>query len=1085
MKNSKLYKSLISKENIYKSIYSLESYVFEKELLSIEDIEKYNNLTDKFNHQKIDSVIEECIKKIENVFESDELFDINVFFKPKKYDDTSNSVEFRPIHSADLITQICIVSMLNLIMFDDSENKRKLSDISRLLPSNFYGNIPSTNIDCLFEPWNRKYQEYSEKAIKAHNQYLKTEKYKQEINLDLKKFFPTIDPEYIYSFILEKWPITSTKEDIACLKILLEKLLFFKINIPEEWLSVYYHKDAFETILKNKWFFNIGIPQGLPQAYFFGNICMLIISKEIKKKFKGEAFYYVDDSVIYTSFENDENAFFQAIKQLNISINERIYETKKQAVRNKDINEFNNLIKYKVKIHDELRGKSTISQISLEESLYEFAKPASAISFEIKAAIDELEDSSLRDKIEAILKAIEFRLKNESNSVNPVTENNLKLLQRYKKFYTNRLNILKQRDENEISNSRIEEFYSKYKLDKEPIESIFFKKLEDDVFDFESKMLIRQLQVNTKAQNDIIDTVMQFELKFDKQTKRIKNHYFSTVLKNCVEFQKFNIKTYDYLEYRTAKTIESFSKVKRENKEIVLQSFIKLFDDSIVELNGESEKRINEFLNEYKNKNGYFYFVYLNSPEFSRKIANSLISRLFNVRINDSCDFTKLDSRPIHYFELRILMYVRLYGFNVKKFTTHIDSILGELKNNHNFEKIDLSLLEVLPIFKRYIRVPEKIDDLILIHKYVNGIWKNGSKFLHFYTLHNEEHSIELINNCTKITKTIDYLSIKSEDYYILFLACYLHDISMVLYPNIDNFAENNGKTDLIYSQWKIGIEKIISEHEDIEFAPKSSVKQFILRFYESVNNYFETEIRDTHHKRSSKFIKEQSDLAFIDKPTRRLIADVSEAHCYNAKDVYKLKSKAKHDTFDEKYLMIILRLADLLDMSKDRVSINVLRQNINNMSDISKYHWISHMAIDNCDIQSQFDTFIDDSQTENISMKLTEVIQINIQMNTKLLNSSNSINCKNLSCAVSESKNKMTIGIVRGSECSGIKCNFTCKWIRNKHKYLFDELIELKKYLDRNPNNIFQTEFEIVVNFENTSAIPADYLDVIKERIE
>lgn len=1084
MRNSELYKSLISKENIYKSIYSLESYVFEKELLSKEDIEKYNDLTDKFNPQKIDSIIEECIKKIENVFESDELFQINVFFKPKKYDNTNSNVEYRPIHSADIITQICIVSMLNLIMFDDSENKRKLSDISRLLPANFYGNIPSTNIDYLFEPWHKKYQEYSEKAIKAHNQYLKTEKYKHEINLDLKNFFPTINPEYIYSYILEKWPITSTKKDIECLKILLEKLLYFNLNIPEEWLPIYYSKDSFEKISKNKWFYNLGIPQGLPQAYFFGNICMLIISKEIKKKFNGDAFYYVDDSVIYTTLD-DVSEFIPTVKKLNVSINEKIDETKKHTFRNKKIEKFNKLIKYKVEIHDDFNGKSTVSEISLEESLYEFAKPASAISFEIKATIDELEDASLCDKIDAILKAIEFRLINDSNSGISTTENNLKLLQRYKKFYTNRLNILKQRDENEISISRIEEFYSKYELQKEPTESIFFNKLEDDVFDFESKLLIRQLQVNTKAQNDIIHKVTQFELKFDQKTKRINNHYFSTVLKNCIEFQRFTNKTYDYLEQRTAKTIESFSKVKRENKEIVLQSFIQLFDNSIVEVKGESEKRISEFLNEYNNKDRFFYFVYLNSPEFCRKIANSIISRLFNVRVNDSCDFIKFDSRPIHYFELRILMFVRLYGFNVKKFTSHINTILAELKNNINFEKIDLSLLEVLPIFKRYIRVPEKIDDLILIHKYVNGIWKNGSKFLHFYTLHNEEHSIELINNCTKITKTIDYLSIKSEDYYILFLACYLHDISMVLYPNIDNFSEDNGKTDLIYSQWKIGLEKIISEHNDIEFAPKSSIKQFILKFYESVNNFFETEIRDTHHKKSSKYIKEQSDLAFIDKPTRRLIADVSEAHCYNAKDVYKLKSKAKHDIFDEKYLMIILRLADLLDMSKDRVSINVLRQNINNMSEISKYHWISHMAIDNCDIQSQFDTFIDNGSNNKKFMRLTEVIQINIQMNTKLLNSSNSIKCQDLVCIVSESENKMKIGVVRGSECSGDKCNFTCKWIRNKHKYLFDELIELKKYLDHNPNNIFQTEFEVVVNFENTSAIPADYLDVIKERIE
>ena len=34
---------------------------------------------------------------------------------------------------------------------------------------------------------------------------------------------------------------------------------------------------------------------------------------------------------------------------------------------------------------------------------------------------------------------------------------------------------------------------------------------------------------------------------------------------------------------------------------------------------------------------------------------------------------------------------------------------------------------------------------MIQIHRFTNEIWKNGSKFLYFYTLHNEEHAIALI----------------------------------------------------------------------------------------------------------------------------------------------------------------------------------------------------------------------------------------------------------------------------------------------------------------------------------------------------
>ena len=124
----------------------------------------------------------------------------------------------------------------------------------------------------------------------------------------------------------------------------------------------------------------------------------------------------------------------------------------------------------------------------------------------------------------------------------------------------------------------------------------------------------------------------------------------------------------------------------------------------------------------------------------------------------------------MYYFELRILVYLRTNNFKIEEFASIVEEISNSNNTSQYFHKVDLQLLEALPIFKSYIKDPVKVDKLIKVHQYVSSLWKNGSKYLHFYTLHNEEHSLELIKQCIKITKTIDYLKLKSDDYYILFL---------------------------------------------------------------------------------------------------------------------------------------------------------------------------------------------------------------------------------------------------------------------------------------------------------------------------
>ncbi len=82
------------------------------------------------------------------------------------------------------------------------------------------------------------------------------------------------------------------------------KLLYMELK--NDNIDKYYEfKENTNYNLKIK--YTQGIPQGLPQAYLFGNICMLDVSKIYEKCFDGLAYYYVDDSIIYTNQFKKQN----------------------------------------------------------------------------------------------------------------------------------------------------------------------------------------------------------------------------------------------------------------------------------------------------------------------------------------------------------------------------------------------------------------------------------------------------------------------------------------------------------------------------------------------------------------------------------------------------------------------------------------------------------------------------------------------------------------------------------------------------------------------------------------------------------
>ena len=197
--------------------------------------------------------------------------------------------------------------MLHLFIYKipdggDDHPKLKLSNLSRLIPSDFYGNRVSVKPEYLFKPWKQQYQKYNQNSNEALTRYHTSLEYKYEVTLDLKNFFPTINPIIVYYYIIAHLPAYLEEKELDLLK--LDKRIteqYFKVNEKPEADK----GEITEEDLRSYGFVR-GIPQGLPQSYFFGNIYMISVSKIFKEKFPGIIFFYVDDSVLFTNYVLEE-----------------------------------------------------------------------------------------------------------------------------------------------------------------------------------------------------------------------------------------------------------------------------------------------------------------------------------------------------------------------------------------------------------------------------------------------------------------------------------------------------------------------------------------------------------------------------------------------------------------------------------------------------------------------------------------------------------------------------------------------------------------------------------------------------------
>lgn len=1123
-KKKTIWSRVLSDENIYMAIYSLENSLQNKELVSETELNVYR---DVYNQEEMMKLIGQVKERLRELRQTDVFLKCKVFFKPKKRKE--ENIIFRPIHQySKLLDAVAAISMLNVLIYEindicmecpgkrECEEQKKcewnkckncknkqgkkliLSGLSRLMPSNFYGNTISLQPSRIYTSWQKQYREYtgitSEKFLQYHN----TSEYAYEVDIDIENFFPSVDPRCIISYILEKLPVYMEKQERNDVKIILEKLLFVEIEgmdekkIEENEKKLWFGENSYYGKVKEgekaEIKFTVGIPQGLVQSYFFANIFMIEVAQAYTKVFNGDNYFYVDDSVIFTNeaIESDED-FREKIEQIELSINTVMNEyVKKCKNDNTVLKPYLENISYYVSLHkndDKSSFTSILESKTGEIHLTNLCRAASQTMVDLNNSFSDNEDVTLRARIQKMLEEVCHEIDYVNTDINKLEKlenidknsifmlkNYRKKLYRYKKFFKYREMILRFREKmqfKDIYENILLGFLTNESKNEEELIIEFFKNYDEDI-------LLPALSFSYHCIEKAID-------KKDKdEYKEILNKYWLLINEKLFGFENTQ-NSYLYQVYEKIKNNQ-----KRTERFPALEKLLLVKYPNFYSAHDEvREAYINTFLGKGLNlkKEKIFCIDFFkaqtlvreNSSDVYKDIINGIISNIFNIKFDDSYTFAKNENRMLTYKEVRLLTYVRNYRFDILKFQKKTEEFRQE-----EMKKIDYSLLEVLKCFRLFVKEPDRIDDLIKIHQYTCDVWKNGSKYLYFYTQHNQEHAVQLIKNSIEIIKSIYFIKITKLDYYILFIACYLHDISMVTIPSLELFNDKNSDANIISTEFLMEENRMKKD--------SAVIKNLLIKYYQKLDEFYENQVRSSHAYKSGQEIRKRKDLDFIELCTKEVVAEVAEAHGFDVSEVYKTKSLASEKMYSKKFMQIILRLADLLDISAYRISKPILQNNLNNMSVQSSFHWISHILTEGYQIKV---VYTDDKSIppENgcrsylQPKRIIEEFEIVIYVNMNQLTTEKPNGCQHMSMQYDKNQRCQFI-LNAGRPCEGKNCNFLCKWITKKNQYLFEELDELQRYLNDNEKNYYFFKAHVRVVIKNQQTLSPQLFDIIKNEM-
>lgn len=1007
--------------NIYAAMYALPGFLKETGLVGCvrnEDVELLQSLR-RSRYIVNESFLEECKSVLEDKFDKDDdLFTVRLFFKYKGEKD--GKADYRPIHTADIKTLVCLQAIANVLMFDDDLDggTRQLSPLAKLVPQNFYGNRLDTKPEYLYKKWSSKYEEYVKVSIEKHKLYKDNGKYTHEGYLDIKNFFPNINVNYLANYIDGRLDGLCDKDELRRALCL---LFCFQIDsgdsLSESEKEIYYGKDGVKS---KPSYFTKGLPQGLPHCAFFANLYMIRVKDILESVIPCDACYYVDDMTIFSCL--DIAGLKDKVKEANKSLAGQLACGTRGL--HKDYDNFTSQLAYEVQLHDDDAKCSSIALTADHKTLSNLSvlsRRTSCVQRDLFFPIKDSTTEATLSQVGCLTEAISKELATERGGA--VEALYRKRLESFYKFYVNRRDSLAAKPKCASSDALIEDLSKLF--DKGLLQAAYRRRLGDPRENGE------EIAGKVKA--------------FDKEKAGGK------IADNRLYFAA------DSAHYR--ESLPHSAKV---------PAYACLYDELTSRI-GNARQDVFEQLGKDYEIIDHRSFVYKSSNKFQRDYKLALACLILHIPLTTGNAYVTAHYKQLTWNELRVVHYLRQNGFNQQRFKQFLNSVRQDEKSGRYSGQADLSLAKVSPLFIQCVKGHLHNDHLLLAHHYVYSMWKNGSKFLHFFTLHNVEHSIELVEKSTEVERCMSIYQLSSYDHYLLFLACYLHDISLVDYPDVLAFPEKS----------------IVPADKDA-YADA----------YKKVDAYFENEIRTTHPNDSAELVRRGDGLSFLEDTTRDLVAAISRSHGMDSSDVYPKDlrhGEKKHDYLLRSvhllYLKTILRLADSLDMSQERVSPLYLNKVEQYMPEVSRFHWMSHLAVKECCLQSKYELNNKDGHSWLAPENLRENVRVNITMNGNLaLNAGTCYRDKCDSMSTKADSEGCTTRIGEKEHCgfrSGNHCPLVCKWMRTKNKYLNEELANISKMANAGDDRLFTTTIDVHYRYDKAKSSIDAYLPFIDRYIE
>lgn len=167
-----------------------------------------------------------------------------------------------------------------------------------------------------------------------------------------------------------------------------------------------------------------------------------------------------------------------------------------------------------------------------------------------------------------------------------------------------------------------------------------------------------------------------------------------------------------------------------------------------------------------------------------------------------------------------------------------------------------------------------------------------------------------------------------------------------------------------------------------------------------------------------------------------------------------------------------------------------ILHHNMQQMSETSAFHWISHLLTQGYKLYTEYE--INNKEGGLIPKTITEKLILEIPV---AMSQMSAFACKKPCEKVKIDRTRISqhqIILICGEKCEENNednekernCNFLCQWFNVKNDYLIRELAALKEYLRRNVNNYFECEIEIRITCTEKTNIDAKQFEVLNNYI-